>query len=73
MRCNHMSNSVRDLTVEQIAEELQVNPRSVYKWIQSGELPSMDLGSGGKHIYRVSRTDLDTFKQAHKTKRDNQD
>jgi len=73
MRCDHMSGDVRDLTVEQIAEELQVHPRSVYKWIQTGELSAMDLGSGGKHIYRISRADLDTFKQARKTKRDNED
>jgi excisionase family DNA binding protein len=73
MRCNYMSGDMRDLTVEQVAEELQVNPRSVYKWIQIGELPAMDLGSGGKHIYRISRADLDAFKQARKTKPDKED
>jgi len=65
-----MSGDIRDLTVEQVAEELQVNPRSVYKWIQIGELLAMDLGSGGKHTYRISRADLDAFKQARKTKPD---
>lgn len=64
-----MSDETKDLTVEQIAEELQVHPRSVYKWIQTGELPAMDLGSGGKHIYRISRIDLNMFKQTRKTKR----
>jgi excisionase family DNA binding protein len=73
MRCNYMSGDMRDLTVEQVAEELQVNPRSVYKWIQIGELRAMDLGSGGKHIYRISRADLDAFKQARKTKPDKED
>jgi excisionase family DNA binding protein len=58
-----MSDEVQELTVEQVAKELQVNPRSVYKWIQTGELVAMDLGSGGKHIYRVSRADLDDFKR----------
>jgi len=65
-----MSGDAKDLTVEQVAEELQVHPRSVYKWIQTGELPAMDLGSGGKHIYRISRIDLDTFKQTRKTRRE---
>ncbi len=68
-----MSGDMRDLTVEQVAEELQVNPRSVYKWIQTGELAAMNLGSGGKHIYRISRADLDAFKQARKTKRDKEE
>lgn len=67
-RCSDMSDDRRDLTVEQVAEELQVNPRTVYKWIQIGELPAMDLGSRGKHIYRISRADLDAFKQARRTR-----
>lgn len=59
-----MSDEVQqELTVEQVANELQVNPRSVYKWIQTGELAAMDLGSGGKHVYRVNRVDLDDFKR----------
>lgn len=39
-----MAYEEKDLTVEQIAEELQVNERSVYKWIQNGNLAAMDLG-----------------------------
>jgi excisionase family DNA binding protein len=64
-----MSSDRKDLTVEQVAEELQVHPRSVYKWIQTGELPAINLGSGGKHVYRISRADLDSFKRARKTNR----
>jgi excisionase family DNA binding protein len=70
---NCMSSDSKDLTVEQVAEELQVHPRSVYKWIQTGELPAINLGSGGKHIYRISRVDLDAFKQARKTRRIDED
>lgn len=72
-RCSDMSDDRRDLTVEQVAEELQVNQRSVYKWIQIGDLTAMDLGSGGKHIYRISRADLDAFKQARRTRPDKED
>ncbi len=33
------------LTAEQAADELKVNIRRVYKWIQDGELVATDLGS----------------------------
>lgn len=59
-----------ELTVAQVAEELQVHKNLVYSWIQSGELPTIDLGRQGKHVYRISRADLDAFKQARKTTRD---
>ncbi len=62
-----MPDEIQELTVEQVAKELQVNPRSVYKWIQAGELPAMDLGSGGKHSYRISRPDLEDFKRSRRT------
>ena len=71
MRCYYMSSEPKDLTVEQVAEELQVHKNRVYSWIQSGELPAIDIGRRGKHNYRISRADLDAFKQARKTTRDN--
>ena len=67
-----MSDEVQqELTAEQVAKELQVNPRSVYKWIQTGELAAMDLGSGGKRVYRINRADLDDFKRRRRTKKQN--
>ncbi len=67
-----MSDEVQqELTAEQVAKELQVNPRSVYKWIQTGELAAMDLGSGGKHVYRINRADLDDFKRRRRTRKQN--
>jgi excisionase family DNA binding protein len=62
-----MPDELKELTVEQVAKELQVHTRSVYKWIQAGELPAMDLGSGGKHSYRISRSDLEDFKRRRRT------
>lgn len=62
-----MSDEIKELTVEQVAKELQVNLRSVYKWIQTGELPAIDLGSGGKHVYRIGRPDLEDFKRGRRT------
>jgi len=66
-----MSSEPKELTVEQVAEELQVHKNRVYSWIQSGELPAIDIGRRGKHNYRISRADLDAFKQARRTMRDN--
>ncbi len=67
-----MSDEVQqELTAEQVAKELQVNPRSVYKWIQTGELAAMDFGSGGKHVYRINRADLDDFKRRRRTRKQN--
>jgi len=50
----------RWMTVEQIAELLQVNSETVRRWIRSGDLPVLDLG-GPKTGYRIKRDDLDVF------------
>ena len=55
------------LTAEQVAEELKVNIRRVYKWIQNGELLATDLGTPARHNYRIQRTDLEDFKQRRRT------
>jgi excisionase family DNA binding protein len=56
-----------ELTVEQVADELKVHPKRVYKWIQNGELAATDLGTKARHNYRVSRTDLNDFKRRRRT------
>lgn len=64
-----MTEEPIELTVEQVASELQVHKKRVYQWIQEKELPAMDLGSSSKHSYRISRTDLDEFKKRRRTVR----
>ncbi len=56
-----------ELTVEQVAEELKVHPKRVYKWIQNGELAATDLGTRARRNYRVSRSDLNEFKRRRRT------
>ncbi len=56
-----------ELTVDQVAQEMQINKRRVYRWIQAGDLPAIDIGTGEKHNYRISRTDLDDFKRRRRT------
>ena len=46
------------LTVEEVAEIMKVNIRTVRAWVQSGELPRIWIG---KREYRISRVDLRAF------------
>ena len=45
------------LRIEDIAEELQVNPQTVRQWIHIGRLAALKAGS----VWRVRRSDLDAF------------
>jgi len=44
------------LTVKQVAEELQVNPKTVYEWFKRG-LPKLKIG----RMTRIRRGDLEEF------------
>ncbi len=50
------------LTVKDIATRLQVSEQTVWRWIRSGELPSIKLGGQ----YRVSPDDLQDFLKKHR-------
>ena len=54
----------RWLTVDQVAEQLQVNPETVRRWIRHGELGALDIG-GPRAGYRIRPSDLDAFIAAH--------
>jgi excisionase family DNA binding protein len=51
------------LSVEDVADELEVNPETVRVWIRSGELVAISICKG----YRISRTDLDDFIRRRRT------
>jgi excisionase family DNA binding protein len=46
------------LTVEQVADQLNVSPRTVRRRIASRELPAVRLGSSPQSPVRVSADDL---------------
>lgn len=48
----------RLLTVEQVAERLQVHPETVRRWLRTGRLRGVRLG-GSKLGYRVSEEELE--------------
>lgn len=53
------------LTVEQVAERLQVHVRTVRNWIGRGELAAAFLSK--KAGYRIRSSDLDAFMDARMT------
>ena len=55
----------KTLTPLEVADNLQVGVRQVYKWIQDGDLPAVRLG----RVYRVQPDDLDRFLLERKTVR----
>ena len=56
------------LTVEQIAEEMNVDKKTVRKWINQGELKAVNIGRI-RPEYRISRRNLNLFKQERETGR----
>lgn len=52
------------LTVEQVAQTLQVHWQTVLTYIKSGKLKALKLGRG----YRIDPKDLETFIESNKTK-----
>ena len=50
----------RWLTVQQVAEVLQVRIETVRRWIRRGDIPVLDIG-GPRTVYRIRQVDLDEF------------
>ncbi len=58
------------LTVQQVAELLQVHPRTVRRWIASHKLDAVALpGYGDKPAYRIPQSALDRFISERSSKR----
>ena len=53
------------LTPQEVADLLKLTRRTVYRWIESGELPVIRFGSA----YRITESDLRDFIEARRTKR----
>ena len=49
----------RLLTVEDVAERLQVNEQTVRRWLREGELTGVPFG--GRTGWRISEADLQAF------------
>jgi excisionase family DNA binding protein len=60
-RVKGCSNMTEILTVEQVAQELQVNPKTVYQWIKEKRLKATNIGTRTKANWRIRRQDLNEF------------
>lgn len=58
------------LTAEEVAKIMKVSLKTVRKWVQSGDLASISIGS---REYRISRRDLNSFLEEQKRKRQHSD
>jgi excisionase family DNA binding protein len=59
-----MSEVVKYLTQEEVAEELRVSVDTVTRWIKSGQLVGYRIS---RNAYRIKRQDLDAFMEARKS------
>ncbi|MDR7522328.1 MAG: helix-turn-helix domain-containing protein [Armatimonadota bacterium] len=50
------------MTPEQVADYLQVNRLTVYRYIREGRIPASKIGK----LYRIMRADVDRFLEAQK-------
>lgn len=64
-RVCQMSTKDELMTVETVADELSVSPKTVRTWIKEKKLVAVDLGKE----YRVRRTDLNKFLRDRQTDR----
>jgi excisionase family DNA binding protein len=54
------------LTVQEVAEQLNVHPDTVRQWVRNGELKAIDLG--GRAGFRISESALQKFIQDREIK-----
>ncbi|MGH2496723.1 MAG: helix-turn-helix domain-containing protein [Ktedonobacteraceae bacterium] len=52
------------LTVEDVAQRLQIKPDTVRRWIRTGKLPAIELGGR----LRIDPKDLQMFLDKHRRK-----
>jgi excisionase family DNA binding protein len=53
-----MATEPEFLSIRHIAELLDVNPSTVWRWVRTGQLPAVRCGP---RLHRVHRTDFDAF------------
>ena len=51
-------------TLAEVAERLKVSRRTVYRWIQAGDLPAYKLGQE----WRIQGADLEKFLEERRTR-----
>lgn len=64
-----MTSSARLYTVKELAALFGASPRYVYRLIEAGELPTVQLGRGGgeRNKLRVSHRDVEVWIEANRS------
>jgi excisionase family DNA binding protein len=60
--CKMLKVDERYLTLPEVAEQLKVSRRTVYRWIKSGDLDAYQFG----REYRITESALKDFLEAHR-------
>jgi excisionase family DNA binding protein len=55
-------------TLEEVAKELRVNPRTIMRWLKNGQLKGYKLGGGKTSLLRISKTEVNKFLEKYKIK-----
>lgn len=55
-------------TLEEVAKELRVNPRTIMRWLKSGQLKGYKLGKSKTSLLRIPKTEVVKFLEKHKIK-----
>lgn len=55
-------------TLEEVAKELRVNPRTIMRWLKSGQLKGYKLGNSQTSLLRISKAEVNKFLEKHKIK-----
>jgi excisionase family DNA binding protein len=57
-------------TLPEVAKRLRVSRRTIYRWVQSGELSAHKLGPDRPGVeWRIGQDDLEEFLEAHRGRR----
>jgi len=53
-------------TLEEVAKELRVNPRTIMRWLKNGQLKGYKLGNSKTSLLRISKAEVNKFLEKHK-------
>jgi len=57
------------LTREEVARYFRVHPRTIERWLRSGDLKGYKLGKGKTSLWRIPEDDVKKFLEKHKNKK----
>lgn len=53
-------------TLEEVAKELRVNPRTIMRWLKNGQLKGYKLGNSKTSLLRIPKAEVYKFLEKHK-------